>query len=391
MSLDSQLAVAPEHVKLVRGLQTFLDEHFPRDRQGLIGMTPEWLSTEEFAWYRDFNRALSQAGFLVPHWPAEYGGRDATMLEQLLVREELAYRRVPIANVNGLDMVAPILLGHGTEEQKRRHLPGIAAVDMLWCQGYSEPEAGSDLGSLRTTAIRDGDRYTVNGTKIWTGHGLHADWMMLLARTDPASRGRNGLSLIMLDMKNTPGVTVQPIRSLTGRITFCQEFFTDAEVPAENVVGVENDGWRVSHELLTHERTGVGKTAGMLRVLHDLIQFATTHYRGKVPEGVAARLGAMAAQVDAARALAYDLARQRGDGGMPAAMASVMKLCQSELTVELNALGAEVRGLDPANYATDGTWDPWEEYLASLLHRIGGGTSEIQRDIIASTLVGLPR
>ncbi|ORA40208.1 hypothetical protein BST20_06470 [Mycobacterium branderi] len=372
-------------------LKRYLDENFPVEHEGPSGATPEWSSEEEFAWVRSFNSQLARDGWLVAHWPPSYGGRGLTPLDNMLIREELSFRRVPIANLNGLDMLAPILLELGTEEQRQEHLPKIASMERLWCQGFSEPEAGSDLTSLRTTARREGDHYVVNGSKIWTGHAMHAEWMILLARTDPESRGGRGLSLLMVDLKS-PGVTLHPIRSLTGGVTFCQEFFSDVRVPVSNLVGPEHNGWRASNVLLQHERARANPAAMFRRDLDDLM--AAVVERGGADPGTEIALGKMIERVESARAMAYDVASvlAKDEGHFPPHMPSVMKIVGAELAADLSELATDILGLDVAEYTpNEGNWDFWQEFLYSPVARIGGGSYEIQHDIIAAMCLGLGR
>ncbi len=242
--LTTGFQLSRQQAEMLDELKAYLDENFSPEHECHDG-TPEWGSEEEFQWYREFNRKLFEDGWLCPQWPQKYGGRGLTPVDQMLIKEEFAYRRVGLCNANGLQMLSPILLTYGTEEQKDTHLVKIARMEEMWCQGFSEPEFGSDLTHLRTTAIRDGDEYVVNGSKIWTGHGVHADWMVLLCRTDPEEKGSKGLSMLMVDLHNTPGVEIYPIRHMTGGVMFCQEYFTDARVPVENLVGPERTtgGW----------------------------------------------------------------------------------------------------------------------------------------------------
>jgi alkylation response protein AidB-like acyl-CoA dehydrogenase len=373
-------------------LKRYLDVNFPAEHEGPTGGTPEWSSDEEFEWVRAFNGQLARDGWLVAHWPTLYGGRGLSPIDNMLIREELAFRRVPIANANGLDMVAPILLELGTTEQKDQHLRKIATMEELWCQGFSEPEAGSDLTSLRTTARRDGDFYVVNGSKIWTGHAMHAAWMILLARTDPESRGSRGLSLLMVNMAESAGLSVHPIRSLTGGVTFCQEFFTDMRVPVSNLIGPEHNGWRASRVLLQHERARAGTAALYRRDLDDLLQAVAD--RGGADPHTAIVLGRMIERVEAARAMGYDVASALGDGAgrYPPHMPSVIKIFSAGLGTDIADLSMDALGLDIAEYkVNDGHWDFWLEFLNAPIGRIGGGSSEIQHDIIASTYLGLDR
>ncbi len=390
--LTTGFAVSEAQAAMLDDLKRYLDKNFPSEHEGVVSATPEWFDDEEFAWIRDFNGQLAKDGWLVPHWPTQYGGRGLTPTDEMLIREELAYRRVPIANANGLDMLAPILLGFGTPEQCDEHLRKIAWMERLWCQGYSEPDSGSDLTSLRTSARREGDHYIVNGSKIWTGHAVRADWMILLARTDPNSTGSRGLSLLMVDLENTPGVDIRPIRSLTGEVTFCQEFFTDARVPVANLVGPEHDGWRASSALLEHERAGAGHAARYLRVLDDLLDVVAV--RLPIDDGTAIKIGHLVQRVESARAIAYEVAGVRRDavGGYPPHMPSLMKLYAAELGFDLAEAASEVLGLDVCEYRPpEGAWDFWGELLYSLLFRIAGGSNEIQREIIATRRFGITR
>lgn len=390
--LTTGFSLSFDQSRLLDELKAYLDVEFPREHEGVIGSSPEWSGDDEFEWARRFNAQLARDGWLVPHWPERYGGRGLTAVDNMLIREELAYRRVPIGNSNGLDMLAPILLRFGTEAQRDEHLVKIAMMERLWCQGYSEPDAGSDLASLRTSARRDGDHYIVNGSKIWTGHAERAHWMVLLARTDPDSKGSKGLSLLLVDLENTPGVTVHPIRSLTGASTFCQEFFEDAVVPADNLVGPEHGGWGASRALLEHERAPLGQAAKYRRQLDDLLEVAG---RRSVSPQVAAKLGRLVERVESARAMTYALAQNFNDKGEPQYaphMPSVIKVFGSELAVELAEISCEILGLEVSAYRLpDSRADFWQEFLYSLIYRIGGGTNEIQREIIALRRFGLAR
>jgi acyl-CoA dehydrogenase len=390
--LNTGLVLTGQQTTMVEELRAYLDEHFPTKHEGPTGGTPEWFSDEEFEWVRAFNGRLARDGWLVAHWPEEYGGRGLTQFDNMLIREELAFRRVPIANANGLDMVAPLLLSLGTEEQRRDHLTKIATMEELWCQGFSEPEAGSDLTSLRTSAIRDGDHYVVNGSKIWTGHAMHARWMILLCRTDPDSHGSHGLSLLMVDMAESDGLEVHPIRSLTGGVTYCQEFFSDVRVPVTNLLGPEHEGWRASRVLLQHERARAGTAALYRRDLDDLLTAVLD--RGGADETTMVALGRMVERVEAARSMAYDVATvmSDGDGTFPAHMPSVMKIFSAELGAGIAEAAMEALGLDVAEYqVNDGNWDFWDEFLFAPVAGIGGGSGEIQRDILATTYLGLKR
>jgi len=390
--LSTGFSLSAEQSRMLADLKAYLDAEFPPERAGISGSSPEWSGGSQFEWALQFNAQLARDGWLIPHWPSEYGGRGLGVVENMLIREELAYRRVPIANANGLDMLAPILLRFGTQAQKDEHLPKIARMERLWCQGYSEPDAGSDLASVRTMARLDGDHYVINGSKIWTGHAQNAHWMVLLARTDPGSMGTRGLSLLLVDLENTPGVTVHPIGSLTGAVTFCQEFFQDCPVPAGNLLGPEHGGWAASRALLEHERAPFGQAAKYRRQLDDLLEAAAGR---QISPEAASKLGRLVERVESARSMTYALAQSFSDDGTPKYpphMPSVVKVFGSELAVELTGMACEILGLDITTYQPpEGSWDFWQEFLYSLIYRIGGGTNEIQREIIALRRFGLAR
>ena len=338
---------------MLADLKSYLDKNFPRERDA--GTLPEWYPDEDFEWYVAFNQQLAKDGWLTPHWPVEHGGNGWSQIDNMLIREEFAYRRVPLANMNGLDMLGPTLLMFGTDEQKARYLPGIASCTTAWCQGFSEPEAGSDLTSLRTTAVRDGDHYVINGSKIWTGHGMHADWMILLARTLEGSTGSRGISMILLDMANTPGVVKFPVRAMTGRITWCSEFFQDARVPVENLIGEEHGGWKLSRALLEHERGGVGTAARLRREVDDLLDIVKERGLAQPGSKASIHLGRLVEKVESARALAYEMAESRGDGsGAPPHLASVLKTYCASLSQEMSLLAVELLGLDAPAYVARG-------------------------------------
>jgi acyl-CoA dehydrogenase len=373
-------------------LKTYLDKNFPSERDSVGSMTAEWYDDDDYNWYHKFNQQLAKDGWLIPHWPVEYGGNGWSQIDNMLIREEFAYRRIPLVNANGLDMLGPVLLHFGTEEQKAEYLPGIANVTTMWCQGFSEPEAGSDLTSLRTTAVRDGDEYVINGSKIWTGHAVRASWMILLARTLQGSARSGGISMILVDMENTPGISKHPIRSMSGRATFCQEFFADARVPVTNLIGEEHGGWALSRMLLEHERGGVGAAAKLRRRLDDLLDMVDERGLARPGSAVALKLGEMIEQTESARAMAYEMAEARGEGGAPPHSASVLKLLCTNLSLEMSELGVELLGLDAVDYHPEvGSWTPWEEYLYSFIGRIAGGSNQIQREIVASRLLGVGR
>ncbi len=379
-------------------IRSFLDEHLPPEREE-AHIAPEWSNDpDDYARALDFNKRLAEQGWLTAHWPREFGGMGLSILEQVVLREEMAYRRAPILNANGLNMLGPVLMLNGSDEQKAAHLPGIAASDVMWCQGYSEPNSGSDLASLQTRAIRDGDDYIINGSKIWTGHARRADWMFLLARTDSDAPKHRGISFFLLDMK-TPGITVQPLQSMTGHVHFCQEFFEDVRVPATNLVGEENRGWYIGATLLDFERSNIASAAGFRRSLDELVSFLRGPEARPIDSMARQRLRHELAdryiELAVGRNLSYRIASIQEVGGVPNYEASMGKLYFSELgnrlaTTTLHALGLAGQmapGSSRAVLAGSGMLG----VMTTLIGTIGGGTSEIQRNIIATRGLGLPR
>jgi alkylation response protein AidB-like acyl-CoA dehydrogenase len=385
--------------KLRSDIRTFLAENLPEDfEESPVGT--EWSGDRgEYETAREFNKRLAKRGWLTAHWPKEYGGLSATIMEQVVLREEISYRRAPILNANGLNMLGPVLMLYGTDEQKRQHLPGIAGCDVMWAQGYSEPNAGSDLASLQTRAVRDGDEFVLNGSKIWTGHGEHADWIFVLARTDPAAPKHKGISFFLMPMKS-PGLTVMPLRSMTNYVHFCQEYFEDVRVPAANMVGQENQGWYIGAALLDFERSGIGSASGMRRSLKELIDFChenrgsgqpSISHRPELRHKIADRF----IEIEVGRNLSYRIASIQEAGKVPNYEASMGKVYSSELGVRLAYTGFQVLQL----YGQVREEDRWAKMRARfglgtqtyLTTTIGGGTSEIQRNIIATRGLGLPR
>ncbi|MEJ2205775.1 MAG: acyl-CoA dehydrogenase family protein [Gemmatimonadota bacterium] len=392
-----RLALTPDQVALRDELRAFLDMNLPPDHEE-GPESAEWAPEAEYAWVHDFNRRLGAAGWLVPHWPVEYGGRGLGIIEQVVVREELAYRRAPLINPNGLNMLGPILMREGTDEQKARHLPGIASADVIWAQGYSEPNAGSDLAALQMRAERNGDHYVLNGQKTWTSCGMRADWMFLLARTSKETRRQDGISFLLVDMR-TPGIEIRPIASMTGTVTFAEEFFTDVRVPVENRVGAEGDGWRVGKALLTFERSNIARAARERRILDDLIAYCRSLVgtdRDPLEDPVARlELGRMIERVEVGRAICYRLASMQAEGRVSPEMPSISKLYHSEFAAELVDVGSRLLGeygnVMPGDAHCPARGQFSLGVMKQLLHKIGAGTSEIQRDLIARTGAKLPR
>ena len=260
----------PEEAAFREELRLFLKESLPSDWRG---PRIDEHGEEDWDFTLQMREKLAQKGWLVMHWPTEYGGTNASIMTQVIFNEEMFYHRAPGIDVFGTRMLGPTLLIHGTEAQKETFLPPIARGEVQWCQGYSEPGSGSDLASLQTRAVADGDDYVINGTKIWTSEADHADWMFMLARTDPDVPKHKGISVLLLDMKS-PGLTVNPIIDMSGFHRFNQVFFDNVRVPKTNMVGEVNRGWYVGATLLDFERSGVQYSASSRRALEEMVRYA---------------------------------------------------------------------------------------------------------------------
>ena len=371
------------------------DETFRAELHAWLGATLPTLAPqpprdawpERRKWDTEWQRRLFEAGYAGLHWPKEYGGRGASPTEQLIFYEETARARAPYVGVNfvGTLHAGPTLIEEGTDEQKSAHLPKILCGDEVWCQGFSEPGAGSDLASLRTRAERDGDDYILNGQKIWCSFGQIADVGEFLVRTDPEAPKNRGISWLILPM-DLPGIEVRPLKTVLGSSEFAEVFLTDVRVPVGNRVGDENDGWRVTNVTLKYERG-----TAFVSELVDSIRLAEDLARYKDPNSLALDiehdLGRCIAEFDALWALTKRNVSQaaRGEAG-PGAM--VMKLAYSEARqrfgeVCLRALHRDALHVDDNEYV--------EERLRTLALTIAAGSSQIQRNIISERVLGLPR
>jgi len=349
-------------------------------------------------------------GWTVPTWPVEYGGAGLELEEFLILLEELqAINARPPLGGMGVTMIGPTLLEYGSEAQKTRHLPAIARGEYAWCQGYSEPGAGSDLASLQTKADDDGDYYVVNGSKIWTSGAQHADWIFCLVRTDPQAPKHDGISFLLFSM-DSPGVTVKPIELLNGESPFCQTFFDDVRVPKDDLVHEENQGWGVAKRLLQHERSGLAALAGadtagpMRRIqpalsLPDLAKSYQRRSDGGEDEGVALdpmlRSELVGNEMDKR---AFLLTQQRSveesDANTPGAATSIFKYVEAEYVKAQLELQMRIRGTQALGWAgesyTDEELSMTRLWLEAKSISIAGGSNEIQLNIIAKRVLGLP-
>ncbi|HEX7429951.1 MAG TPA: acyl-CoA dehydrogenase family protein [Mycobacterium sp.] len=381
-------------------VRAWCEEHIPPDwRAAQTGVSDQDFARFQKAWFAE----LHAAGFAVPHWPREWGGGLRTrgaegkmpVAEQIVLYQELAAHDAPrlVLAFVGIHHAASTLLAAGTDEQRRRHLPAILDGE-IWVQGFSEPEAGSDLASLRTTARRDGDGYVVNGQKLWASGGMHADWCLLLARTDPDVPKRKGISYFLLDM-TTPGVEVRPIRNAIGDSHFCEIFLNDVRIPAANLVGAENSGWQVAQSTLGAER---GMT--MLELAERLGNAGFRWLVQTCPVSdpiVADRLAQLETEITGLRGLCRQLVENTEAGTAGLADASIVKLYYSELLQRMTDFGAEIGGLAAHTQLVKSASSGWEsgswvlDFIGSWEWTIPGGSSEIQRTIIAERGLGLPR
>ena len=394
----------PEDESFREEVRAWLKANLPADWEGPHGNDFEgW----EFA--RDFAKRLAQKGWVAHHWPPEYGGLGLSHLQQLIFHEEMAYHRAPLgAIITGVGWAGPTIIVYGTEEQKRQHLGAITSAEVVWCQGFSEPNAGSDLASLQTRAVRDGDDYVINGEKIWTSGAHRSQWMILLARTDPDAPKHKGISYFLLDMKS-PGITLQPLVDMMDNHSFNQTFFENVRVPKSSLLGEENRGWYMATTTLDFERSSIGGPAGASRHLEDLVSFVqdTPHNGGKPSASRASarrliddprvrhKLTEAAIEVEIGRLLSYRVVSLQARGLVPNYEASITKLYNTEMQLRLARAGLAILGmygqLKPQSKRArlHGRFE--RQYLWQTGIVVGGGTSEIQRNIIAMRGLGLPR
>jgi alkylation response protein AidB-like acyl-CoA dehydrogenase len=391
------LRPSPAEEAFRREVAGWLDANVPPDfdpDRFEFGMTAD----ERWDWQLAWHRRLHAGGWVGLHWPREYGGRGASLMEQVIFADELAKRRLPAgANLLGILLVGPTLMHRGTEAQKKRFLPKILSAEEIWCQGYSEPGAGSDVASLQTRAVEEGDVFVVNGQKVWTSGAHRADWCILLARTDPSAPKHKGISYLLVDMKS-PGITVRPLVQMTGSAGFNEVFFEDVRVPHENLVGEKNRGWEVAITTLMFERAGLGTDLRFEGALESLVA-AARRVRGDgrpaiEDPGVRQQLAQFAIEATALRYSGYRQLTRRLRGQPPGPEGSMAKLVGSELNLRMAQYALALLG-PWAQLDTGEEGEPPGHWLARELmaraHTIAGGTSEIQRNILAERVLGLPR
>lgn len=393
------MSFSPEELTFRDEVREFIANSYPHELKG--ARRGEMSKEDILKWHR----VLYKKGWVVPHWPVEYGGAGWTITQRYIWNEENARAETTPLLPFGLSMVGPVIYTFGNEEQKKRFLPGILSGDDWWCQGYSEPGSGSDLASLRTKAVREGDHYIVNGSKTWTTLAQHADWMFCLVRTDPNVKAQEGISFLLIDM-NTPGITVRPIITMDGAHEVNEVFLEDVKVPAENLIGEENKGWTYAKFLLGNERSGIAGVARSKKAIERLKKIAgaelvdgtplmkTGEFSRKVAE---VEIDLSALEVTELRTLA---AESKGKG--PGPEASILKIKGTEIQQRITELAVEAVG----NYAAveaprlevtgnefvpgpEGSQGVAQDYFNMRKTSIYGGSNEIQHNIIAKMVLGL--
>ena len=352
------------------------------------GVEPDGDEDRQYAWRRDFQRRLADGGWAAVHWPREYGGRGATLTESAIFFEELGRSGAPLpANVLGLLLAGPTIMTWGTERQQDRYLSPILTADEIWCQGFSEPDAGSDLASLKTRAVQDGDEWVLTGQKVWTSAAQYSKWCMLLARSDPDAPKHKGLTYFLLDMEQE-GVQIRPLRQITGEPEFNELFLDGARVPSENVLGGTGNGWKVALTTLMNERAGLGffLQVRMRQLLDRLIEEAAREGLLEDPV-VADRLGELHLRTEIVRLNAYRGLTAIEKYGQPGPEGSLTKWMWSDTNQRLTQLAAELLGPGALRAG-----DPWAyELLRARGNSIEGGTTEVLKNIVAERVLGLPK
>lgn len=346
-----------------------------------------------------WHRKLYKAGYVGIAWPKEYGGRGATLMEQVVFNEEMAKHQAPgPTNGHGLGWCGPAIMAHGAEWQKKRFLPKILSAEEIWCTCYSEPESGSDMASVQTKAVLEGDHFVVNGQKVWTSGGHQADWAVILVRTDPTAAKHRGLSYLLMDM-HSPGVTVRPLKQISGHAEYAETFIDNVRIPANQVVGQINRGWYIAASALEFERSNVGASERALNTVRELIKMAKATTRKGQPLSQDSLVRQKLAQLHIeAMIMRYNGLRNLTSqlrGEPPGPQISLGKLIMSEHGMRAQHVGLDIQGLysqlirDSKYAIDDGKWQNSFLFAPGML--IAEGTSEIQRNVIAQRVLGLPR
>jgi alkylation response protein AidB-like acyl-CoA dehydrogenase len=363
------------------------DEQF--DAESEMGMAAQG----DFA--TQFQKKLAHKGWIALPWPKEYGGMKATVMQQMVYNEEMAYTGAPTGFNMGVAWVGPSLMIYGTDEQKKRFLPRITNLEDTWCTLYSEPGAGSDLAALQTRAVRDGDEWVINGQKIWTSGAHRSNWGWLAARTDPEAPKHKGISMFLVPM-DSPGITIRPLINMAGQHGFNEVFFEDVRIPADMLVGQENMGWYQLAVALDFERSSIGGSARARRLWEQLLAFVRSDgmFVAAKPE-IRHRLADVRIEIDVAQFLSYRVASLQQAGKIPNYEATIAKLYSSELGQRLASSGIELLGmygqLHPKSKHAQLKGRMERYYQLSVAETVAGGTSEVMRGVAAIRGLGLPR
>ncbi len=389
------LSFGPEHLRFREEVREFLRSALPPHLREKAAVDGNFTHHEIMEWHR----ILHGKGWAAPHWPAEHGGAGLDVTSRFILTEELELSGAPTVSPFGLFMVGPLLIQYGTEAQKKRFLPKILAGDEVWCQGYSEPNAGSDLASLKTRAEDDGKgHFVVTGQKTWTTHAQHADWIFMLVRTDPAAKKQSGISFLLCDMK-TPGITVKPFLTTGGTPAFSETFFESVVVPKENLVGTLNGGWTMAKALLGHERTliaAVGLSARAIRRAKRIAADTTAAGRPLLDDpAFRAKVSRLEIKHRALQMANYRVIAGAQLGHAPGPEASILKIRGSEILQQMFELAMDAMGQNALTWFNEpGVVPPMEEWVPSTFNytratTIYGGSNEIQKNIIAKLILGL--
>ena len=397
--MDTQFS--PEELAFADEVRSFIADNLPKDLSDKVAKGQELKKEEYLAWHK----ILAKQGWIAPSWPEEWGGTNWTPAQKYLFGEVMAEFSTPPLMPFGLSMVAPVIYTFGNDEQKNTHLPRIYNGEDWWCQGYSEPGSGSDLASLRTKAVRDGDHYIVNGSKTWTTMAQHADWIFCLVKTDTEVKAQEGISFLLIDMK-TPGITVRPIITMDGGHEVNEVFLEDVKVPVANRIGEENKGWTYAKFLLGHERTGIAAVARSKRNVKKLKDIATAELIDGAPlieDGdFAKKIAQLEIDLTALEYTDLRILAEMSKGKAPGPEASILKIKGTEIQQRITELTVEAIG-HYANPFFQGQDEGWNEYPVGPDYAVGaapayfnmrktsiyGGSNEIQRNIIAKAVLGL--
>ncbi|HUF53445.1 MAG TPA: acyl-CoA dehydrogenase family protein [Dehalococcoidia bacterium] len=385
----------PEEEAFRKEVQAFLKEELKSgwdekfDAESELGVEAQG----EFA--KAFNKKLAERGWLAPAWPKQYGGMEASVMQQVVYNEEMAYNGAPVGFNMGVAWVGPSLMLYGTEEQKSEFIPKITSLEHTWCTLYSEPAAGSDLAAIETKAVRDGDDYVLNGQKIWTTGAHRSNWGWLAARTDPDAPKHKGISMFLVPM-DAPGITIRPLINMAGNHGFNEVFFEDVRIPASYLVGQENMGWYMLAVALDFERSSIAGSARIRRALNELADFARDNpeFVENKPE-IRGRMAEIGIEVEIGAALSYRVASMQADGKAPNYEATIAKLYATDLTQRFASTGIELLGLygplHPKSKHAKLKGAMERGYQLAVSATIAGGTSEVMKTIGAIRGLGLPR